>query len=492
MSQKNIAVIGGGLAGLTVAARLSKSGYRVTIFEKNFTTGGKAGEYRKDGFRFDTGPSLLTLKPVIDEFFSFMGESSNPITFERIDPVTRYFFASGRRFDASAEREARCAEAAKLWPEDARSFKNFTAYAKTLYDLAGDIFLKNPIHDWRSLLKWKYLPVLLQSFRLDTFRSMGRSHEAAFKSPELRQFFGRFATYSGSSPYRAPATLNLISHVELDLGAWFIHGGVKALATAILAVGEKNGVEFQFGSEVEEILHDKKKVTGIRVNGKSLLFDAVIAASDAVTVHLHLIRGFPGQAKTLSSLEPSLSGLVFLWGLRGKRTELLHHNVFFSEDYQREFQELFDEKKVPSDPTVYVAITSKSDPKDSPPDCENWFVMVNAPYLGKDGGFNENIGKIRGRIIHRLRGSGLEIENDILFQKVISPQDFQRRDGSHRGAIYGLSSHGMMQAFLRPANQSSLLKGLYFVGGAAHPGGGVPLVIESARIVSEFFRGELA
>lgn len=492
MSRKNIAVIGGGLAGLTAAARLARSGHRVTLFEKNPTLGGKAGEFRKDGFRFDTGPSLLTLKPVLDEFFTFMGESPNPLTFTRLDPVTRYFFPSGKRFDVSADREKRDAEVARLWPEDARSFKDFSDYAGKLYALAGDIFIKNPIHDWRSLLKWKYLPILLQSFRLDGLRSMGRSHEHAFKSPELRQFFGRFATYNGSSPYRAPATLNLIAHVELALGAWTIRGGMRALANAILASGERNGVAFKLGSRVEEILHNHKKVTGIRVNGENLVCDAVVTASDAITAHLHLLKGLPESARKLSSRESSLSGMVFLWGMRGKRSNLLHHNVFFSRDYREEFRELFDEKKIPSDPTVYIAVTSKSDPNDAPPDSENWFVMVNAPPLEKDGSFSDSVENVRTRVLSQLRRFGLEIEKDILFQKVITPADFQIRDDSHRGAIYGLSSHGMRQAFLRPANRSPLLDGLFFAGGAAHPGGGVPLVMESARIVSEFFSREAA
>jgi phytoene desaturase len=489
---KRILVIGAGLGSLSGALRLAKMGFDVTLFEKNETIGGKLNEKKLGAYRFDTGPSLLTMPFVIDELFAFLGfRREDFLDFAAIEPICRYFYPDGVRLDASADVEKMKREMAKLSPRDAEVYENFLSYAERIYKLTADIFLFSPIHEFAEILKWRNLPTLLRLPQIDPLRTVHGGVSRFFKDKRLVQLFDRYATYNGSNPYRAPATLNVIPYVEYVLGSYYIRGGMYRLAEALLQIAGKLGVKIHASTAVEKILHDGNRVTGLMVNGEKLAADYVLCGQDVVVAHNQLIDGFKKCRARLNRLEPSCSGLVFLWGVHKKYSELAHHNIIFSRDYKKEFGQIFKEKKAPDDPTIYVAITSKSDPAHAPPDSENWFVLLNMPYLTKELNWQSETGRVRESILKKLHRIGIVLADHIEAEFVFNPEDFYQRYLSNRGSIYGISSNSRSTAFKRPANRSRQLNGLYFAGGSTHPGGGIPLVLLSGKIAAELIAREI-
>ena len=491
MMAKRVLVIGAGLGALSGALRLAKMGFAVTLFEKNETVGGKLNEKKIGEYRFDTGPSLLTMPFVIDELFEFCGFARRDLLdFVPIEPICRYFYPDGATLDASANIEQMKGAIAKLSPRDAEVYESFLAYSERIYKLTADIFLFSPIHEFAEILKWRNLPTLLRLPQIDPLRTVHSGVSRFFKDARLVQLFDRYATYNGSNPYRAPATLNVIPYVEYGLGGYYIRGGMYRLAEALLALAPQLGVKIHTSARVEKILHDGRRVNGLQVNGEKLAANFVLCGQDVVVAHNELIDGFEKHREKLNRLEPSCSGLVFLWGVEKEHPGLAHHNIFFSADYQKEFAQIFDEKRPPDDPTIYVAITSKSDPAHAPAGSENWFVLLNMPYLTAGIDWQKETVQARERVLAKLHRHGVELANRIEAEFVLSPEDFYNNYLSNRGSIYGLSSNSRGTAFKRPANRSRELKGLYFAGGSTHPGGGIPLVLLSGKIAAELIAKE--
>ncbi len=483
---KRVLVIGAGLGALSGALRLARLGFEVTLFEKNPQIGGKLREKKLGAYRFDAGPSLLTMPFVIDELFEFCGfDRKDFLDFVPIEPICRYFYPDGARLDASSDIEKMKREIARLSPRDAEVYENFLSYTERIYKLTANIFLFSPIHEFAEILKWRNLPTLFKLPQIDPLRSVHQSVSRFFKDARLVQLFDRYATYNGSDPYRAPATLNVIPYVEFVLGSYYIRGGMYRLAEALLDIAGKLGVKIHTSRRVEKILHDGKGVTGLLVNGEKIAAECILCGQDVVTAHNQLIDGFTKRRAKLNRLEPSCSGVVFLWGVGKKHPELAHHNIFFSGDYKREFTQIFEEKRTPDDPTIYVAITSKSDPAHAPENGENWFVLLNMPYLTGTMNWRDEIARVRKIVLAKLRQKGFDIENRIEAEFVLSPKDFELNYLSNRGSIYGISSNSRNTAFKRPANRSRELRGLYFAGGSTHPGGGIPLVLLSGKIAAE-------
>jgi phytoene desaturase len=486
---KRVLVIGAGLGALAGALRLAKLGFDVTLFEKNETVGGKLNERKLGGYRFDAGPSLLTMPFVIDELFAFCGfQRQDFLEFVALEPICRYFFSDGARLDASADVGRMKGEMAKFSVPDARNYENFLAYAERIYRLTANIFLFSPIHELAQILQPHNLHTLFRLHQIDPFRTVHRGVERFFKDARLVQLFDRYATYNGSDPYRAPATLNVIPYVEYVLGSYYIRGGMYRLAGALQQIAEKLGVKIHTAAPVAKILHDGKRVTGLLVQGKKLAADYVLCGQDVIVAHNQLIDGFDKSRARLNRLEPSCSGLVFLWGVAKKHPELAHHNILFSNDYKKEFEQIFDEKRPPDDPTIYVAITGKSDSSHTPEYGENWFVLLNMPYLTHALNWKNETARMREIVLTKLRQMGFDLANQIEAEFVLSPESFEQNYLSNRGSIYGISSNNRSTAFKRPANRSRELKGLYFAGGSTHPGGGIPLVLLSGKIAAELIQ----
>jgi phytoene desaturase len=483
---KKVGLIGAGLGGISAAIYLSKSkNYEIHIFEKNDYAGGKLGEIISDGYRFDTGPSVVTMIDVIKDLFTTLGENpDNHIEFEKLDPVNRNFFSDRTVVDSLSDFEKFKTEIAKI---DITSVKNLEVYfdrIKGIYDRTAHIFLFSQLHEIIHLIKTRNIPNFLDFLKIDSMKTMHEVNSKFFRNPKILQIFDRYATYNGSSPYLAPGTLNLISYVELILGAYYIKGGISQLSKKLYQLAVKAGVKFHFKSYIDEIIIQNKTAKSIKVNNQIIDFDYIISNSDVVHTFKNLIKGFDTVKNKVSKLEPSISGMVFLWGIKGEFEQLKHHNVFYSDDYKNEFKEIFDYKNAPDDPTIYIAITSKSDTEHSPAGSENWFVLLNMPYNdGQD--WEEESHRMKKIIIQKLKNHNIDIENKIEYEKIITPADLENRYLSNKGSIYGISSNNMFTAFKRQANRSGIIKNLYFAGGSAHPGGGIPLVILSGKHCAE-------
>jgi phytoene desaturase len=489
-----VAVIGAGFAGLSCAARLAHAGFRVEVFEQAAGPGGKAGSWSKEGFRFDTGPSLLTMAQVFDQLFAEAGERREEhVRFLPLSPLCRYFYPDGTVLASYADRERFGAELAARTGERAGALANYLEYSRRIYRLTADLFLWRSLHEASTYLRATAWPALLGLGRIDAFRSMDAANRSFFTDPRVVQLFNRYATYNGSDPYRVPATLNIIPHVEYDLGAYAVEGGIYALPLAMEKLARRRGVAFHYGARVQRILTRgagaRSRVHGIAVEDRELPFDVVVSNADARRTYGELLADPRAPlARRYARLEPSSSGVVFLWGLRRSHPELEVNNIFFSGDYRREFRQIFTERRVPEDPTIYVNITSKVTPADAPPGGENWFVLVNAPYdAGQDWAGEAQA--LRGRVLARLsRALGRPVEPDIAVEDLLTPPDIERNTGSTHGSLYGISSNTPLAAFLRHPNRVRRHPGLYLCGGSVHPGGGMPLAVLSGKITSDLIR----
>ncbi len=486
MNGKSVAVIGGGLAGLSGAIHLANLGFRVQLFEKNITLGGKMNEVTHDGFRFDTGPSLLTMPFIIDELFETAGERrTDHLDFVPVDPVCRYFFPDGTVFDSRAHAETMQEEIERLFPGQWDAYRGFMDYGRKIFETAAEVFLFTPLHEKKKLLKPAVLKKLLHVNRIDALRTVHQSVSRYFSDHRLVQLFDRYATYNGSNPFSAPATLNIIPFVELGLGGYYIKKGMYRLVEELGRLAFQSGVELHTGTRVEKIRYLNGRVSGITVDEKFIPADYVLSGADVVETFRNLIDNAPKQVKRMEALEPSLSGMVFLWGMGRRFPQLEHHNILFSNDYREEFTQIFDEKCAPGDPTVYISITSKTDPSHAPAGSENWFILLNMPYMNGMQNWEAEKVRMKEKVISKLSAHGIEAAPYIRYEKIFTPENFQNLYASNRGSIYGISSNSRITAFSRQANRSRFVEGLYFAGGSAHPGGGIPLVIQSGKMAAE-------
>jgi phytoene desaturase len=490
MSDKRVAVVGGGLGGLSAAIRLAHAGYSVDLYDQQTMVGGKAGTRSVGGFRFDTGPSLLTMPPVFSQLFEEVGERlTDHLEFLPLAPICHYFFDDGTRLLSYSQQERFAEEIDAKTLDSGRALGRYIAYGERIYRNAAETFLWNSLHELSSYLKVFSPKGMLSLGKIDPFRSMDAANRSFFADPRMVQLFNRYATYNGSSPYEVPATLNIIPYVEYGQGGYAVAGGIYAIPAALERLARKLGVNLFLDTRVERILHRRNRIHGIRVAGEQLDYDIVLSNADVLRTYEDLLEDPQARlARRYRRLEPSSSGLVFFWGMERSNPELGVNNIFFSGDYPREFRELFVERICPVDPTVYVNITSKVTPADAPEQGENWFVLINAPCdRGQD--WAAEVAASRERILTRVKQAlGRSVEGAIAVEEILSPPDIQRNTGSHMGSLYGISSNTPMAAFLRHPNRSRSYRGLYFCGGSAHPGGGMPLAILSGKIAADLIR----
>lgn len=484
-------IIGAGIGGMAAAVRLASAGWSVTLLERRSGPGGKMGEVIADTpagrFRFDTGPSVITLKPVFERLWGEAGARlDDDVALLPVSPITRYFWPDGSVLDADADPEAMLERVRAFAPGDVDAYRAFLRDAARLHDIVGGPFLYRARPGLRDLLS---LP-LADVRHIDAFRTMSAAIRSRFRDPRLIQLFERFATYNGSSPFQAPATLNVIAHVEMSLGAFYPRGGVFALARAFEALCRRKGVEIRYEAGVAEIASRDGRAIGVRLeNGERLSADAVVCNADVAAARRELLPG----GRPPPRLEPSCSGLALLIGAPSATPALAHHNIFFCADYRAEFDAIFRARRPPDDPTLYVCITAKTDPGHAPAGMGNWFVLVNAPYVSDAFDWNRAgaayVERVRGLLRARVPGAGGLAP---VFERALTPADLQAAYGGNRGAIYGFSSNTPLAAFLRPANRAPDLRRLYFCGGSAHPGGGVPLVTLSGMAAAACALEDLA
>ncbi|MCH8557563.1 MAG: phytoene desaturase [Balneolia bacterium] len=492
--KKTVGIIGAGIGGLTAAARLASEGHSVTVWERNAKAGGKMNEVVKNGYRFDTGPSLFTMPFVLEELFESCGRNyTDYLTLEPVDPLCRYNWQDGTTFDCSTDLQKTLGQISEFAPGDAEAYVRFLGYSADLYEKTAETFIMNPLQTVMDLRNLKKSDI----FKIDAFPTVSTRVDKFFESPHLRQVFKRFATYNGSSPYLAPATINVIAYVELCLGGYYVKGGLYSISRALEKLCTELGVDIQYNVDIKTILTEDKKAVGVAFNsGETARADVIFSNSDATFTYTDLIeKGVlkKKQVNKISAIEPSCSGFVMMLGTDKKFDKLKHHNIFFSRDYEKEFSEIFHRKMLPEDPTIYVANTSATDTNHAPNGGSNLFILINAPYLTEKLGWDEARCKEYGDlIIHKLENFGLDgLSESIKVREHISPQDFYDTYRSNRGSIYGTSSNQQLSAFMRPRNKSPYIDNLYLVGGSTHPGGGIPLVMMSARHAVTIFNRQV-
>ena len=482
---KTAIVIGSGVGGMATAVRLARKGYAVKVFEANSYFGGKATKIEKDGFFWGFGPSLFTFPELLDELFALCNRNpSDYYKYHRVDPICNYFFADGTRLSAYADREKFAAEIEAKTGEPSQHVISHLNQIKTVYQVTKDIFLFKSLHKLRTYLTFKSLRALFNLSAIGIGTNMNAANGKRFKDKRVVQLFNRYATYNGSDPYIAPSTLNVIAHPEYNEGGYFLDGGMPDLSRSLHQLAVELGVEFIFNAPVEKIEVKGKTATGVNVNGKFYVANLVVSNMDIVYTYQKLMPEQKAPVKVIESPK-STSAIIFYWGIKQQFPELDLHNIFFSNNYPEEFDYLTNKKSIYNDPTVYVFISKKYQPKHAPAGCENWFTLINVPHdAGQD--WEALVIEARKNIIAKLSKSlGIDIEPLIVCETINSPKKIEAQTLSYLGSLYGNASNNKYAAFLRHPNFSKGIKNLYFCGGTVHPGGGVPLCLLSAKIIDE-------
>ncbi|GGE60805.1 phytoene desaturase [Pedobacter psychrotolerans] len=481
-------VIGAGIAGIASAIRLTLKGYQVDVFEANSKPGGKLGELRMKGFRFDTGPSLFTMPQYVDELFTLAGKNPKDyFDYIKLKEVCRYFYEDGLRLNAKSDIDLFAQEIEAKTNSTAAEVNRFLKKSETIYEVTHQVFLERTLHKLKSYLHWDTLKSVFRFLQIDAFRAQSKANKKFFKDERIAQLFNRYATYNGSDPYQAPATLNVIPHFEYHFGAFLPKNGMYGIVTALVKLAEELGVKFHYNQKVEEILYTEgaqPKILGAKIYDKTYKAEVVVSNLDIWFTYKNLLKNIDPPKKLLNQ-ERSSSALIFYWGMDGNYSDLGLHNIFFAKDYQAEFNAIWKDKIISDDPTVYINISAKHLRSESPNDSENWFVMINVP---SNNGQNWDllIQEARTQIIKKIsRILNRNIEKDIICEQILDPRSIESKTGSYQGSLYGNSSNSQFAAFLRHPNFSSKIKGLYFCGGSVHPGGGIPLALLSAKIIDD-------
>jgi phytoene desaturase len=478
-------IIGAGIAGLATALRLRAAGMDVIVFEANDYPGGKLHAFVLKEYRFDAGPSLLTMPELITELFELFGEQANEFfEYDRKDSICNYFWEDGRQFTVPANRELFAKNAEAKFGIQASLLLNYLKNGQRKYELTAPLFLEKSLHKISTYLSVDTLKAISQLSKMDIGISLNSLNQAGIKEPHLVQLFNRYATYNGSSPYKTPGIMSMIPHLELHLGTYFPKGGMHNITKSLYQLAVRQGIQFHFNQKVDQIIVKNERAVGISVNSTVQNADFIVSNMDIFSTYKKLLPNQRHPKRTLKQ-ERSSSAVIFYWGIKKQFPELDLHNILFSADYQQEFAHIFDHKTIYEDPTIYINITCKEEVNDAPRGCENWFVMINTP-----GDFEQDWDalaiQMRQNIIEKInRLLNTDLASLIEVEDVLTPPLIEQRTSSYRGSLYGAASNSKFAAFIRHPNFSSHLKQLYFCGGSVHPGGGIPLCLLSAKIASD-------
>ena len=487
---KKAIIIGSGIGGIATALRLRSMNYNVTVFENNNYPGGKLASFDLGPYRFDAGPSLLTMPHFIDELFILFNENPRDyFNYKKKDISCKYFWDDGTKLNAYSEKSKFINEINKVLGVKESTVSTYLLKAKKKYDLTKRMFLEQSLHKLKTYLSKDLLIGLFNVFSFQINKTLNQVNELELKEPHLVQLFNRFATYNGSSPYKTPGMMTLVQHLEQEYGTYVSDKGMNNITKSLYDLALRQGIDFKFNSFVSQILVSGKRAIGVSVGEESYSSDIVVSNMDIVPTYRNLLKNQYQPEKTLSQ-ERSSSALIFYWGINKEFKNLDLHNIFFSNDYKKEFQSIFEKKSIFSDPTVYINITSKDVKGDAPDNCENWFVMINSPNdSGQD--WDNMIDEVKSNILKKInRLLNIELEDYIEYEKVYTPKTIESNTQSYMGSLYGSSSNNLMSAFLRHPNFSNKILNLYFCGGSVHPGGGIPLCLLSAKIVSQIIKNK--
>ncbi len=495
MRKPRIAVIGAGMAGLVAALELADAGMAVTVVDKAPAPGGKLRQIVVDGAPIDAGPTVFTMRWVFEELFAAVGaDLAASLTLHAAPIIARHAWSPNERLDLFADID-RSADAIGRFAgaAEARGYRDFCARAQRIYQTLETPFLRAARPSPISLVTNGGMRGLGALSSIAPFTSMWKALGEYFHDKRLRQLFGRYATYCGSSPFAAPATLMLVAHVEQD-GVWLVEGGMHRLATVLAGLARARGAEFRYGETVEEILVANGRAAGVRLAGGDVIeADAVVSNADVAAFAAGRFgRAAANAAPATKPEDRSLSAVTFALVARTDGFSLSRHNVFFSRDTKAEFDDLFANASVPQAPTVYVCAQDRDAADGKPPaGPERLFMIVNAPPLGDARPLAPSeIDLCAARTFGLLERCGLTVERVPPNMVTTTPSDFEALFPATGGALYGAASHGAMASFRRPT-AASRLPGLFLASGSAHPGPGVPMAALSGRLAAAAVKAHL-
>ena len=492
---RRVVVVGGGLAGLASACTLAARGYAVTLCEANPWVGGKAAVLAEQGFRFDMGPTILTIPGVLRRIYAEADrELETALDLVPLDPQWRSFFTDGSTLDLVADvpQMQRTLEAYAPGSGAAAGYGRFMDLAERLHRLSDEFFFWRSVGGMRDMFdprRGMTLSVLTEVMHMRPGHSVAGTVRSFVREPRAAQMLDHFTQYVGSAPDASPAVLCGIAHMQSHDGVWYPRGGTGAVPRALSSLAIDLGVEIRTRTPVERILVDEGRVRGVETaHGERILADVVVSNGDSVRTHRELLEPPSGERFFgRRRYEPACSGVVLYLGLDRRYEQLIHHNFVFSADPHEEFEAIYRRGEPAPDPTCYVCAPAVTEPGVAPPGGEALYVLVHTPYLRPHHDWKAMFPAYRKRIIEKLETTaGLhDLERHIVFERALTPQDIHDRYRVLDGAIYGLASHGRFFGAFKPANRSPDVRGLYLAGGAAHPGPGMPMVLMSGWIAAD-------
>ncbi len=482
---KKAIVIGAGIAGIAASIRLAKKGYQVSVYETNSYPGGKLSTFSLAAYRFDAGPSLFTMPQYVDELFTLCGEEPKLFfQYHKKEIACEYFWEDGTQLTAFSEPEKYFREVEEKLGISSKGLKTYLDRAKKKYDLTVALFLEKSLHRIATYLTKDTLKALANLSLYEINQSLNQINVEQLQEPHLIQMYNRYATYNGSSPSQTPGIMTLVQHLESHYGTYIPKGGMGQITEALFQLAKRQGVHFYFNQKVEEIGFDDDQVTHVVIQAKKLSADVIVSNMDIYPTYRVLMPKARAPEKILSR-ERSSSAVIFYWGMNKQFPELDLHNILFSKDYKAEFDAIFNSHHIYEDPTIYINISSKDVPEDAPKGGENWFVMINTS-ADKGQNWDRLVTELRKSVIAKIeRVLKTSVAEAILVEQILTPKGIEQNTQSFQGALYGASSNNKMAAFWRHPNFSRQFKNLYFCGGSVHPGGGIPLCLLSAKIMSE-------
>jgi len=488
MSRRRVVVVGAGMGGLAAAVDLARQDCDVSVVERAATPGGKLREVSVDGAPIDAGPTVFTMRWIFEALFTAAGSRlDDHLALEPLTILARHAWTSGGQLDLHADPQ-RAAQAIGEFAgsRDARGYLDFCARSRDIFQTLRDSFIAAQRPTPLGLVRRVGLAHLDAMWRTAPLRTLWSALGDHFTDPRLRQLFGRYATYVGSSPLATPATLMLVAHVEQD-GVWQVRGGMRRIADALQGLGASQGARYRFGAHVERILTAQGRISGVQLaDGTQLAADAVVFNGDASALGQGLLGpAVRGAARVTAPQERSLSAIT--WCVRGRTAgfPLTHHNVFFADDYPAEFDHVFRRRDICPAPTVYLCAQDRGDagPDDGSP--ERLLLLINAPADGDRAPLDAaTVARCAGDAAEVLARCGLTIHADDAQRVVTTPTGFNALFPGTGGALYGRANHGSMASFARPGAKSAI-PGLYLAGGSVHPGPGIPMALMSGRLAAE-------
>ena len=498
LDSTRVAVVGAGLGGLATACTLAARGHSVTVLERNEWLGGKAAVLELGGFRFDMGPTILTVPSVLRRIFAEAGRRlEDHLDLVKLDPQWRCFFDTGDVLDLSADPvRMRAAVGPDVWP----GYQQFLRVAERLHEISEKYFFWRPVGSMLDTFdpgSTFNLTTLREVLSIRIGQTVSGTIRSCIRDERVSQMLDHYTQYIGSAPDQSPAILCAIAHMQNAEGVWYPSGGTGAIARALVDLARDLGVQFRTRTGVGRLHTEQGHVTGLTTDaGERLSFDAVVANSDIVRTHSELIDDERARDKfeRRRKYEPACSGVVLYLGLKSRYDHLLHHNFVFSRDPHEEFEAIYRKGEPAPDPTCYVCAPAATDPTVAPDGKEALYILVHTPYLRPHHNWKSMLPAYRKIIFDKLaRTAGLvDLENRIEREAVLTPQDIHERYSVLNGAIYGLASHGRVNGAFKPSNRSADIRGLYFAGGSAHPGPGMPMVMMSGWIAADTLHGDMS